>query len=70
MKLLKNIFLYFSAFIPLFLLLATKMLVDIAHNTCPLAIHHAKHAFQNLQKCSAKANLCCKFCKKNIYFVS
>ena len=32
MKLLKNIFLYFSAFIPLFLLLATKMLVDIAND--------------------------------------
>lgn len=32
MKFLKNLFLYFSAFIPLFLLLAVKLLVDILNN--------------------------------------
>src|SRR5574344_842278 len=32
MKLIKNIFLYLSAFIPLFVLLATKLLVDIFNN--------------------------------------
>lgn len=31
MKTLKNIFLYFSAFIPLFLLLATKMILDMVN---------------------------------------